>query len=181
MINAIPTLYHGYRFRSRLEARWAVFFDVLGVEFEYEPEGLFLSDGTQYLPDFYLPTFRCYFEVKRKGIKWTVEGDEAVRKISDGCGRNWAGLITFGDPFDNDCTLFCQEFGVGDASLEVGFGFNSITRTPALVIEDWSVKERKFCLIEDEKVHSIPVIGKKGNNLNIVLKAGYMARQADFR
>jgi hypothetical protein len=38
-INAIETHYKGYRFRSRLEARWAVFFDALGYEWQYEPEG----------------------------------------------------------------------------------------------------------------------------------------------
>lgn len=70
---AIQTEYNGYLFRSRLEARWAVFFDALGIEYEYEPEGIVLSDGTQYLPDFYLPDFKCYFEVKRKSIKGTEE------------------------------------------------------------------------------------------------------------
>ena len=52
LIKPIETLYNGYRFRSRLEARWAVFFDTLGVKYEYEPEGYVLPDGTYYLPDF---------------------------------------------------------------------------------------------------------------------------------
>ena len=34
---AIETEYKGYRFRSRLEAKWAAFFDTLGWEWEYEP------------------------------------------------------------------------------------------------------------------------------------------------
>lgn len=54
-IKAIETYYNGYRFRSRLEARWAVFFDEAGIRYQYEPEGFELSDGTYYLPDFYLP------------------------------------------------------------------------------------------------------------------------------
>lgn len=54
MIKAIPTEYKGYRFRSRLEARWAVFFDACGVEWEYEPEGYDLGNGLYYLPDFLL-------------------------------------------------------------------------------------------------------------------------------
>lgn len=48
----IETAYNGYRFRSRLEARWAVFFDALGVDYEYEPEGFDLGNGVYYLPDF---------------------------------------------------------------------------------------------------------------------------------
>lgn len=50
-IKPIETIYNGYRFRSRLEARWAVFFDALGVRYEYEPEG-FSNNGYSYLPDF---------------------------------------------------------------------------------------------------------------------------------
>lgn len=50
-IDAKPTLYAGVVFRSKLEATWARFFDVIGVAWEYEPcqmEGWwpdFLIDG----------------------------------------------------------------------------------------------------------------------------------------
>lgn len=64
MIKAIETRYKGYRFRSRLEARWAVFFDALGVKWEYEKEGFILGDGTMYLPDFWLPEVMMFAEVK---------------------------------------------------------------------------------------------------------------------
>lgn len=60
---AIETRYKGYRFRSRLEARWAVFFDALGLRWEYEPEGFELPSG-RYLPDFYLPQYGLWVEVK---------------------------------------------------------------------------------------------------------------------
>lgn len=76
-IKAIETYYNGYRFRSRLEARWAVFFDAAGVKYEYEPEGFDLGDGLYYLPDFKIkcygtrggcgePPFDLYVEVKGK-------------------------------------------------------------------------------------------------------------------
>lgn len=48
---AIETKYKGYKFRSRLEARWAVYLDAIGWEWLYEPEGFDL-DGIRYLPDF---------------------------------------------------------------------------------------------------------------------------------
>ena len=38
-LKPIPTRYNDYRFRSRLEARWALFFDHLGIAYQYEPEG----------------------------------------------------------------------------------------------------------------------------------------------
>jgi hypothetical protein len=33
-LRPIDMVYNGYRFRSRLEARWAVFFDMLGVPYD---------------------------------------------------------------------------------------------------------------------------------------------------
>ena len=63
MIKAIETPYRGIKFRSRLEARWAVFFDELKILYLYEAEG-FDIDGVWYLPDFYLPAFDTYVEIK---------------------------------------------------------------------------------------------------------------------
>lgn len=50
-VKAIETSYKGYRFRSRLEARWAVFFDAMGVKWQYELEG-YQAGSISYLPDF---------------------------------------------------------------------------------------------------------------------------------
>ncbi len=63
-MKAIETIYHGYRFRSRLEARWAVFFDQLGIPYQYEPEGFDLDEAGWYLPDFWLPELHCWVEIK---------------------------------------------------------------------------------------------------------------------
>jgi len=65
-MNAKQTKYNGYHFRSRLEARWAVFFDSFGIKYHYEYRDFVLSDGVRYLPDFWLPDFMggCHAEVK---------------------------------------------------------------------------------------------------------------------
>jgi hypothetical protein len=62
-MKAIETIYDGHRFRSRLEARWAVFFNALNIRYEYEKEGFDL-DGLWYLPDFWLPDQKCWIEIK---------------------------------------------------------------------------------------------------------------------
>lgn len=62
-IKSIETKYNGYRFRSRLEARWAVFFDESAIDYEYELEG-FEFGGVSYLPDFYLDSMGVFVEVK---------------------------------------------------------------------------------------------------------------------
>lgn len=63
-VRAITTRYKGYNFRSRLEARWAVFFDHLKIRWEYEPEGFELGNGMRYLPDFWLPDMGLWVEIK---------------------------------------------------------------------------------------------------------------------
>ncbi len=65
MIKAIETRYKGYRFRSRTEAKFAVLFDNIDVKWEYEKEGFNLN-GKLYLPDFWLPDFEQFVEIKGK-------------------------------------------------------------------------------------------------------------------
>jgi hypothetical protein len=88
-IRVLDTHYAGHRFRSRLEARWAVFFDTLGIKWEYEPQAYELAplpeavadrepeaqyrepqpDDSKHLgahlPDFWLPAQGAWFEVTR--------------------------------------------------------------------------------------------------------------------
>lgn len=144
---AIQTEYNGYLFRSRLEARWAVFFDALGIEYEYEPEGIVLSEGSLYLPDFYLPDFKCYFEVKRKSIKGTEEEKTVMAKISNGAYTDsWAGIICFGDPMDDDLYIFCQETddgGGGSYEGKATIGLHPETYEPYLFAYN-DRRERSF-------------------------------------
>ena len=59
-IAAIPTQYRGRMYRSRLEARWAAFFDRLGWTHEYEP-----FDMGKWSPDFAITEpFNALIEVK---------------------------------------------------------------------------------------------------------------------
>lgn len=83
MIKAIETQYKGYRFRSRLEARWAVFFDALGVKWEYEPEGYDLGELGWYLPDFWLPEAQFHAEVKPIGFEEIAPMDLAKMRFFD--------------------------------------------------------------------------------------------------
>jgi hypothetical protein len=59
----IPTTYRGVTYRSRTEARWAVFLESLGIDFIYEHETYNL-DGRWYLPDFWIPQWHLFIEVK---------------------------------------------------------------------------------------------------------------------
>lgn len=62
-IKAIETRYAGVLFRSRLESRYAVFMDAVGISWTYEPERIALPGGGTYLPDFVTGN-GAYIEVK---------------------------------------------------------------------------------------------------------------------
>ena len=64
----ISTMYEGVFYRSRNEVRWAILFDLIGLRYQYEPEGLDVIPGLPYLPDFFLPDFGISLEVKPKDI-----------------------------------------------------------------------------------------------------------------
>jgi hypothetical protein len=81
-IRPIETRYAGCRFRSRLEARWAVFLNSLGIGWRYEPEGFRIAGSDLcYLPDFEILRRpgepRIFLEVKPT----THWADDDTRKI----------------------------------------------------------------------------------------------------
>ena len=78
-IKPIETQYAGRKFRSRLEARWAAYFDGLGITWDYEPEGFVLPSGECYLPDFYFPTYKCYGEIKPSNFEEDKRHEEFVK------------------------------------------------------------------------------------------------------
>jgi hypothetical protein len=115
-VKAIDTQYRGYLFRSRLEARWAIFFDTIGIEWEYEPEGYTLSTGERYLPDFWLPRFcdpasGVFVEVKPR------TGDDAkAQQLARDSGHSV--LLLVGTPAFKPYTLFDSN---GNADFDAVF------------------------------------------------------------
>lgn len=104
-IKAIETQYKGYRFRSRLEARWAVFFDYLGLKWEYEPEGFELGNGVRYLPDFRVSgldtnpdSFEFWFEVKANKELISAPEQSKMRAFA---GAGLGALILLDGPPEN--------------------------------------------------------------------------------
>jgi len=78
-MKAIDTEYAGKYFRSRTEARWAVFFDAIGVKWEYELEGYELGDHIRYLPDFWFPEYKFFGEVKPTKVLTGMEKEKMMR------------------------------------------------------------------------------------------------------
>jgi hypothetical protein len=60
----LSTFYNGVNFRSRLEARWTFWFDVLAIPYQYEPQTFQVEPNLSYLPDFWLPSQEIWVEIK---------------------------------------------------------------------------------------------------------------------
>lgn len=96
-IRAIETEYKGYLFRSRLEARWAVVFDALGLSYDYEPEGFEFEDGTRYLPDFFVKDTGWFVEVKPYGLSLTQFEEHKIKMLDDNPPKDSEGnLLAWG-------------------------------------------------------------------------------------
>jgi hypothetical protein len=113
-VKPIETIYRGYRFRSRLEARWAIFMDAAGIRWEYEPEG-FEINGTYYLPDFRLLQTKSFLEIK-PGLSSSIEEEDVVKKLAPTLAAlaNATGADVFliqGSPCPNDVYDILREHG----------------------------------------------------------------------
>jgi len=95
-IRPIETRAYGHRFRSRTEARWAVFFTALGLRWEYEPEG-FNIDGEAYLPDFRVWTPQgepVWYEVKPANVTVDSKFEKFSQALNDLRADNWSVVRT---------------------------------------------------------------------------------------
>lgn len=172
----IQTHYKGFRFRSRLEARWAVFLDALDACWSYEREGFDLS-GTWYLPDFWVDDWNSWIE-----IKGTAASEEEARKcqlLAQASGRHV--LLLSGEPWieddkkQYDITLFVNEdFGT---SGTVGWEFGEGRRCSE---EIWLVSDSygAFAIkpMPHQGDHKYPLSGSSAGRIVAALRAARGAR-----
>jgi len=131
-VKPIQTTYKGYRFRSRLEARYAIYFDALGPQWVYEPEGFELPNGERYLPDFYFPQIDMYGEVKPGDFV----DDKRHELFVKGTGKT---LFVFcGQPGDNKDVMISIEDG-------------SLKKTKGRALASWAFDMRKVAFLEEKE------------------------------
>lgn len=93
-----------------------MFFEALGIEWEYEPEGYDLGSYGYYLPDFYLPNFSggIFAEVKPKSL--------TKKEMSKAVGLYEASktpvLLAIGTPGFEIYQLICEPNEEGDVEPE---------------------------------------------------------------
>lgn len=108
-MKSIETEFMGYRFRSRLEARWAVVFQSMGLDWRYEFDGVELGGGLRYLPDFQIGPDRVFGHfVEIKGAAPTPSEIKKMGRLTSGLPAY--GVILFGG-LDKDapCLMFHKD------------------------------------------------------------------------
>lgn len=142
-IKAIEARYRSHRFRSRLEARWAVFLDGLRVRWEYEKEGYNLPSGP-YLPDFWLPDLECWLEIKPANP--TPEEITLAKELAEVTDHPIA--IFFGVPGDNAGMVYCSDSTDGSGGTgwwdEVTWSLTSPPKSRPVLCSGNSCSSRNF-------------------------------------
>lgn len=95
-IKSKPTIYKGTKYRSRLEARWAAFFDLLGWRHQYEP-----YDFPGWTPDFviYGSKERLLFIEVKPVVDKTIAQEYAIKLRNV---RPTVNAIMISPDFDED-------------------------------------------------------------------------------
>jgi len=161
MLQAIETVYNGYRFRSRLEARWAVFFTCVDVEYVYEFEGY--TDGNiKYLPDFYIAQFDAFFEIKPYTGKNSCVDDVSWEKaVMLSSLSNKLVYFLCGEPYFNGFDILKYEgYILGSQGPGVPFGSDNFyfwcicpdCGAIGMQYNGWADrnKHKDFCCIKDK-------------------------------
>lgn len=116
------TAYRGILMRSRLEVRWAIYFDVLSIEWKYEPDRIRLAGGRVYKPDFWLPGHKVWVEVKPK--MFTVEQRRKCKALTQHTG--FPCLMLAGLPeYDTHESWAMSSNDLNAEPLVVGFHLNT--------------------------------------------------------
>lgn len=130
-LKAIQTRYGGRHFRSRLEARWALFFDLLAIGWDYECDAFATSAGP-YLPDFRLQVADrepLWFEVKPTGAE--------IERVHRAMARDGAPIV-----------------------VAAGMPRNAATQGEHLTLL-WHAHDTSFGPMEDERPFAFPGAARK--------------------
>lgn len=120
-LKPIETIYNGRRFRSRAEARIAVFLDTLGVAYQYEREGYDLGIIGPYLPDF--DTQHGFVEVKGEApTPFELLKAATLAQVS---GRS-VFVVSDTKCYILASAVFCKDATIGDIGDAFGYEYAQV-------------------------------------------------------
>lgn len=174
IVRSLPTYYNGTVFRSRLEARWAIIFDEMGIAWEYEAEaisvlryfgtGIHLDEYFGYLPDFYLPEVDAFVEVKgqldREGFLKLLSCAHTITTPACGTpgshgGKPFfvAGNLSHGKVFPSLTSIFNYkgDLWMNDLILEFEQAFDSVVHV-CTDGDEWSDDQKMILKYHSQKL-----------------------------
>lgn len=167
IVKSIDTEWKGFLFRSRLEARWAMFFDACGADWEYEPEGFELDNGLRYLPDFRIRNVRIchgidmiipelFIEVKG------VMGELDAKKIKAFCDYNHPDGISTYDVYPYSTPIFVvKNIPAGTNIFDIILYMH--VRLKVYDMEEKGIPFFNYYFIDGDWFWGMPGVDKKGN------------------
>lgn len=141
-IPAIETKYRGMLFRSRLEARWAAFFDRAGWHWEYEP-----FDLHGWVPDF---AIRAPSGPARKPVLVEVKPIlemhgptiERIERAISASGLDYEALLLGSSIVTDDAQRFAYVGWLGEHDLDDnGASVGVLNFAPALLVDHSSLRD----------------------------------------
>lgn len=158
-MKAIQTIYKGRRFRSRLEARWAIFFDSIDIGWEYETEGFQLGE-TKYLTDFRIQSFGTnkidlYVEIKPN--KPSIEEIKKCYEVAN--GTNTCVALICGTPGIPEFSSLGADWNLKNGYIILYF--------PSEVTMKGEETKMPFEVWAESNRFSLFQTGEKGNSLDI--------------
>lgn len=171
---AIETVYNGYRFRSRLEARWAVFFDELGLDYEYEKEGFELPMG-RYLPDFWIADWLAWVEIKPER-KW--DSAAWLKCVALARATGYPCLLLLGSPWPDEYFIlkippfFSWEYPPIEGAYFGECRYCETKYLRGLANDTWEIIGQNYCIDHT----SVPVDGFDALELQGAFDAARKAR-----
>lgn len=133
--------YAGITFRSVLEAQHAMFFDLLGVRWAFEPERfVFRHPHLVYIPDFFLPELRVAVEVK--GRRPSANEVYKASRLSAELGPTWTVVMFVGSLGLGTSTL--EDYTYNHARKMVGYVWHNGAMCPGFYY--WAMHARGILL-----------------------------------
>ena len=177
-IKPIETEYNGYRFRSRVEARWAKFFDIAKIKYEYELEGYEMDGGIRYLPDFYLPEFKLHVEIKAELELLSFKELEKIDSFTM-CEGNKV-LLIFGTPTNQRMFVMDGTFCIAECQYEFD---QQQAWTEQGLLETYksnALPEKEVCFARTLDNHALTIVYRSQWALRDVSYALSEAKKARF-
>ncbi len=138
-IEAIKTTYRSIEYKSRLEARTALFFHCLGLNFEYEPKYFEIEKDFWYVPDFYLRDLEMWIEIKGPDMYEEAQiKAEGLCQMTSQLVEVWCGNLGF-----NTVYRFSPDFGVSSSKI-INKRFTDIFSRRRLNVALWQAVDYEF-------------------------------------